>query len=114
MTTSQDISQIAGYIALASLLPLALTTVVFGVGSSWFRSRLGWAVFGSWASQLAVLVIVLARRFRGEYPGYEWVALVGYSVLFLAYSAMAVVVILERRPPKAIGETRDERKAHHE
>jgi hypothetical protein len=102
---SEFVNEIAGYIALAAVVPLTLTCLIFGVGSPWWKSRLGRAVFSSWTSELAVFTIILLKRFLGPYPGYEWVAIIGYSMLFVSFTAQAVVVILERRPPAVIGET---------
>lgn len=97
--TPHEINHLAGYIALAAVAPALVTTLVYGLGSPWWRSWLGRVVFAQWLAIVVVFGVVLSRRFLGAYPGYEWVAVVSYSVLFVAFTAMAVIVIIERRAP---------------
>jgi len=99
MSAAEAINEIAGYIALAAVLPLLVATAVYGFGSPWYDSWLGRTIFAQWASLIAIFVYILTRRFWGEYPGFEWWAVCLYSLLFLAFTAMAAIVIIERRAP---------------
>ena len=97
--TPHEINHLAAYVALAAVVPALATTLIYGLGSPWWRSWLGRVVFTQWLAIVVVFAVVLLRRFLGNYPGSEWVALVSYSALFLAFTAMAVIVTLERRAP---------------
>ena len=97
--TPHAINHLAGYIALAAVVPALATTIIYGAGSPWWRSWLGRVVFATCLPIVIVFGVVLTRRFFGNYTGYEWVALISYSTLFLAFTAMAVIVTLERRAP---------------
>jgi hypothetical protein len=90
-----SINEIAGDILFAGIIPLLVAFTAYAVGATWYRSILGVVTFVEWLSLILVIAVVLLRRFIGDYPGYGWVALVVYSLLFLAFSAMAVIVILE-------------------
>lgn len=81
---------IAGVGALA-------VAIVYGIGSPWWKSPLGVAFLGVTVSGIFTFIIVYARRFFGLYPGYEWVALFGYSGIALVWWGMFVVILRERR-----------------
>lgn len=109
MTISEQINDYAGYIAFAAVVPLLVATAVYGFGSPWYRSWLGRTIFAQWASLCAIFIYILSRRFWGEFAGFEWWAVCLYSVLFLAFTAMAILVIIERRAPaRARSATRKE------
>jgi hypothetical protein len=55
------------------------------------------------------LALILARRFFGDYPGYEIAAVSVYAVIFLLLSTVVVVLIIERRPTSLTAQ----RKAQH-
>lgn len=95
MPTDDVLNEWAAYVALATIVPAFVSTAVYGLGAPWYRSALGTVTFVKWLAIVLVFAVILARRFFGEYLGYGWVALVTYSLLLLAFSAMAVVVILE-------------------
>lgn len=94
-----EINDAASYIALACIVPMLVAATSYGVGSPWYGSWLGRIFFGLFASITLIFGVILARRFFGEYPGYEWVAVVAYSLLFLTFSATAAIVIIESRGP---------------
>lgn len=95
----EAVNDFASYIALAAALPAAAATLIYGIGSPWYKSWLGRTIFAQWLSIVLVFGVILGRRFFGTYPNYEWVAVIAYSLLFVTFSAMAVLVIIERRAP---------------
>lgn len=95
--TPAEINEIANWIALAAIIPFALFTVIYGFGSPWYKSPLGVTIFGLGAGVTGVLCVVLARRWFKEYPGYEWVAIIAYSLFTLIGIALLVILLLERR-----------------
>lgn len=95
----EAVNQVAGLIALATVVPLLVGTLVYGLGSAWWKSWLGRVIFTKWVTLVLVFAFVLTRRAFGNFPGYEWVSLGLFSLLFLAYTANTVVVIIERRAP---------------
>lgn len=94
-----DVNDAASYIALVCIVPMLIAATAYGVGSTWYGSWLGRIFFGLFASIALIFGVILARRFFGDYPGYEWVAVAAYSLLFLTFSATAAVVIIESRGP---------------
>lgn len=97
--TDSTIQIIASYVAFASIVPFTVSLLVYGIGSPWYASKLGVAFFALLVSIVAVLGHAVVRRFAGDYIGYAWVSLALYSLLFAAAVLIAVVIILERRPP---------------
>lgn len=98
--TPDAVNDFATIIALLSAVPFLGYTITYGVGSPWYRSLLGWVMFGLGASIVLVLGVVLGRRLFGEYLGYEWVAVTAYSLLNLAgWSLWAIVIVERRRAP---------------
>lgn len=72
---------------------------IYGFGSPWWRSLLGITIFAKWLSVMLVFDFIIARRAFGEFPGYGLLALVTYGFMFLAFSAVVVEVVVERRHP---------------
>lgn len=114
MNADAIVNDFATYIALAAVVPAILTTALYGFGSPWYLSWLGRVVFAQWLSIVIVFAVVLGRRVFGEYPGYGYVAVAAYSLLFLAYWALFVIVLIERRGPAATTQRKARRMSHVE
>lgn len=82
---------------VVGMLFAGVSGVVYGIGSPWWRSLLGVAFFGVMVSSSLPILVVVARRTFGAYPGYEWVALSVYTLWALAWVAMLVIILVERR-----------------
>lgn len=95
--SAEEINNMANWIALSALIPFGIASIVYGAGAPWYKTILGSAMFAWLTSVDVVLLVVLARRWFGAYPGYEWVAITAYSYLTLAGVAVAAVMIVERR-----------------
>ena len=103
------VNNLASHLALAALLPAGLVTLIYGLGSPWWRSGLGRAIFAQSFSIVLVLSLILARRFFGDYPGYELAAALVYASIFLLFSTLVVALVIERRPTYPTAQ----RKAQH-
>lgn len=97
--TPNEVNDTAGIIALAAAVPAHLNVLIYGIGSPWWRSWLGRVLFAKWLSVALVFDVILLRRWLGEYVGYEWVAVVAYSFIFVAFTATTVELLIERRGP---------------
>jgi len=95
--TSEQINDIASYIALAAGIPIFLFTFVYGVGSGWWRSWLGRIFFCSMLSLTFLFGMILARRWFDKFFGYEWVAVFVYSFFFSSFTALLIMLFIERR-----------------
>lgn len=95
--TAVAINDFATGIVLAGAIPALLFTLIYGLGSPWYRSGLGVVMFLLGVSLTTVYAIVLSRRFFGTYPGYEWVAVGGYSFLLVAMLGLVIITLIERR-----------------
>lgn len=101
--TDDMLNDIAGLLALTGAVPIAGATITYGIGSPWWRSWLGRVMFGLFFALVIVFGIVLGRRLGGEYPGYGWVALVGYAYIWLTLWAVWLIILVERRKPAPSG-----------
>lgn len=93
--TPSEINEVANWIALFAIIPFALATLTYGLLAPWYKSLLGVSMFGLFASITIVLSVVLARRWFHEYPGYEWVAIVAYTLLVISGLAIFSVLVVE-------------------
>jgi hypothetical protein len=94
---AEDINNIALIpCAMAGIFAFA-TAAVFGFGSPWYRSPLGITLFGLMIVSVPVFAIVILRRVFDLYPGYEWVALIGYTLDMVAWIAVFTMILIERR-----------------
>jgi hypothetical protein len=94
--TASEVNDIANYIVFAAIIPFGLFTLLYGILSPWYRSLLGVTMFCLGLSLTAVLGVVLARRWLGEYPGYEWVAIIVYSFVTLTAFGLVLIYLVER------------------
>jgi hypothetical protein len=97
--TSDQINDIAGTVIMLAAIPAVATALIYGLGSPWWNSWLGRVMFMKWLSVALVFLVIIARRTWGDYPGYEWVALVVYTFTLITFSATAVQLVIERRSP---------------
>jgi hypothetical protein len=93
--TSEQINDLASIPALLMAIPWFLFTIIYGVLAPWYKSLLGSVMFTLGLSISLVFGNVLARRWFGEYPGYEWWALGIYTFGFLTGVAFVSIVIYE-------------------
>lgn len=89
----------------AALIPaliaaaLAITClVVYVVGSHgrWKKSLLGVAFAGLIVVVLPIFAIIFGRRIFDAYPGYQWVALIGFTIVAIIYAVVLTVIIAEQ------------------
>lgn len=97
--TDVVLNEIAGFVALLTIVPATLNAVIYGIGSPWWRSWLGRVLFAKWLAVALVFVFIIARRTLGEFPGYGALALLIYTFVLLAFSATTVELVIERRNP---------------
>ena len=95
--TPADVNQFADWIALSAAIPAILFTLVYGFGSTWYKSGLGMTLFGLMFSISSLFAVILPRRFFGEYPGYHIVAVVVYVMLTLMFWSFFLILLKERR-----------------
>lgn len=102
----EDVADIDAAINTAANLPAVVTVVlavvtliVYTVGSrgSWRRSLLGVAFAGLIVVLIPIGAVVFGRRFGGDYAGYGWVALGGWTFAALIYAASLLAIIVEQR-----------------
>lgn len=97
-----EVVGLTDYIALAAGLPAFLFTAVYGIGSPWYKSWLGRNLFGLMASLSILFIVILLRRFLGEYPGYWAVSLVAYTLLAVMFWAFFINLVIERRAARPL------------
>lgn len=95
--TPEQINDQANIIALTAGIPALLFTLVYGFGSPWYRSWLGRTVFGLMFAISMLFGVILARRFFGTYPGYEWVSVICYTLLTVAFWSFFIILLVERK-----------------
>jgi hypothetical protein len=93
----QVVNDFANFLALTAGIPAFLFTLVYGFASPWYKSWLGRTLFGLMFSISLLFAVILARRFFGTYPGYEWVAVVSYTCLAVAFWSFFIILLVERR-----------------
>lgn len=96
---TEHVNEIAGFVLALAAIPAVATAFIYGLGSPWWQSTLGRVMFAKWTTVALVLVFVVARRTWGDFPGYEWLALVIYSFTLVTFTATTIEVIIERRGP---------------
>lgn len=100
--TPEAINDFANYLAVAALVMFVEVGIVYAIGPKGerfapLRSNVGRVQVAVFASVVAVLSIVVLRRTFGDYPGYEWVAVTGYTVLTITGIALAILIPTERK-----------------
>lgn len=95
--TPADINDIANFIVLLAVIPFALFSITYGTRDPWRSTYLGIIMFGLVTSQAVVLAFIISRRWLGEYPGYEWVAITLYSSLTVFAWLFYGIYLVERR-----------------
>lgn len=103
--TAEQVNDFATYLALTGAVPAALAffTFVLGRPRTWWHSLLGWTLALLLVSIMLVFILVLGRRLGGEYPGYQYTAIVVYSLLTVALWLVFVMIVRERRRGRALG-----------
>ena len=95
--TPADVNEFANWITLSAAIPAILFTLVYGFGSPWYKSGLGITLFGLMFSISSLFLVILARRFFGEYPGYHVVAVIVYGMLMIMFWSFFIILLKERR-----------------
>lgn len=95
--TPSEINDTANFIVLVAALPYLLFSVTYGLRDDWYKTYLGTIMWGLVTSQALVLLFIISRRWFGEYPGYEWVAVVLYSSLTVFAWLFYIIFLIERR-----------------
>ena len=95
--TPEVVNGFANWIAISAALPAILFTLIYGFGSPWYKSGLGVTLFGLMFSISSLFLVILARRFFGEYPGYHIVAVVVYAMLTSMFWSFFIIFLKERR-----------------
>jgi hypothetical protein len=88
------------WIAIAGAYPASiLFLLVFSVTKSpWWRSPLGWVMFGLAAASVLTYTVIAASLVLGrDYWGRDGFRAIAFTLLTLAYVAKTVAVIRERR-----------------
>lgn len=98
-----ELNEIAGFIALMTIVPASLNAIIYGIGSPWWRSWLGRVLFAKWLAVALVFIFIILRRTLGEFAGYGGWAIALYVFVFLAFSATTVELIIERRGEDPMG-----------
>ncbi|MDQ2690359.1 MAG: hypothetical protein M3Y29_08815 [Chloroflexota bacterium] len=101
MTIDEAFNGFATFIAFAVAAPAHALVLIYGLGSPWYRSLLGVSIFAKWLSVALIFDFLIMRRLFGEFPGYGVAAVAVYGFAFLAFSAVVVEVVIERRNPAA-------------
>ncbi len=99
MTVDEFLNGVATWFAFGVILPAHLLVIIYGIWSPWWRTFLGVTIFAKWLSFAVAIDFLVARRVFGEFPGYGVAAVIVYGLLFLAFSATVVEVLIERRHP---------------
>jgi len=99
MTPDQFNDTVNNFFSLTAFLAALGCALLYGVGSFrvWPRSLLGVAEIAMTGGIAAVLLVVVLRRYLGDYPGYAVVAFIVYLLLTLALIMRFVVILVERR-----------------
>ena len=85
------------FVVLIGGLFMLAFAVLYGLGSPWYRSLLGVAIFGMGAANLSVLLVVLTRRWLPGFPYHAELAFCAYTLFAAASAALFVMLIIERR-----------------
>lgn len=103
--TAESINDFARYLALTGAVPalLAFLTYVLGRPRQWWKSWLGWTLALLLFSIVLVFAVVLGRRLGGDYTGYQWTAVVAYSLMTVALWLAFIIIIRERRRGRVLG-----------
>lgn len=91
------INDVASWFALLASIPAAIAALSFSFLVPWYRTWLGFSIWGWLTSTVAVLIFVVTRRFWGAYWGYEWLAIVVYSALAFFMTTFLIIFFVERR-----------------
>lgn len=87
----------ATIVALSVIVPAGLFTLLYGIGSPWWKSGLGVILFSVAASVTLTFGLIISRRVFGPWPGYDIAALVVFSILALAWWAKVIILVIERK-----------------
>lgn len=90
----------ADTMALLCSIPVFTFTLIYGVRVKWYKSLLGVALLSLFASFSSLFILIIIRRFVGDFDGYQTIAAFVYSFLLLSFSFFLAIFIVERRRGK--------------
>lgn len=97
MYNPSAVNEIANWIVLAASIPASVAALAFSFLSPWYRTWLGFIVWGWLVSIASVLIFVFSRRMWGDYFGYEWAAVAVYTSFAFFTTAFLLIFFVERR-----------------
>lgn len=100
MITESVADDVVMWLSIFAALPAVAFTLVYGIGSPWWKSWLGRTVFGLMLSITLLFVVTLIRWFAGDYPGYHIVSVVVYLLLTIMFWMFFIILLVERRRPE--------------
>lgn len=89
--------------SIAALIPTLLFTLIYGVGSAWYKSNLGRVLFGIMATLSILLILVVLEPLLSQHLFYLPFILSMYGILVLALWAFFVIFMKEKaRAPELV------------
>lgn len=98
--STDAVNDFAGFLLALTAVPAIATAIIYGFGAPWWTSWLGRVIFSKWLAVALVFVFILSRRWFGDYPGYEWIAVAVYGFTLVTFTATTIEVIVERTAPE--------------
>lgn len=78
-------------------------SITYTIASRRSRSILRYVLLALGYGISIMMGVGILRRFTGgEFPGYEWIALIGYLSINVAFYALWAIVLIERRRAPAL------------
>lgn len=94
---SAQINDFANLIVIGCFIPYFLFSFTYGTKDHPWGTYLGVIMWGQGTSLALVFGFIISRRWFGEYPGYEWIAVILYSSLLVFAWLFYVIYLIERR-----------------
>lgn len=89
------------FFVYASVVPVTLFALLYGLRSPWRASWTGrWLMMQS-VALAAVLWLVVAATWFGDFPGRPWVRLFVYGWMFCAFCVGCLVLLYQQRNPRS-------------
>jgi hypothetical protein len=116
------LNTLATYPATIAASFALLTALLYGIGSPWYRSLLGWVLFGLFAGSVPVFALVVVRRIATTLAvggpstngdGFGALSFAVYTFAALAWIATFVALVVERRNKPMVQKSFDKRRPGH-
>lgn len=92
-----SVDDLATYVLLANILPLGAFIGLYGSRSAWRSTAAGRTLMYMLGIVAGIIVLIIAARVFGQFPGRTWIALVFYALLFAAFSGMTRTLLRAQR-----------------